>query len=133
MRRQLFYFLTLVLASACGCFSSPPGPDTEKPDPLEGVFVCDKDTLRFGGEGRGITWHFSKAPSPLENKGQGIYVFLFHNEEYRYDAAETFRLRDTQGREHTFLLSSGSASADKLTLHDEYWPDGKTFIKTTQP
>lgn len=132
MKRLFFFVLTLVLTSACGFRSTPPKLSEEEPEPLEGTFVCGSDTLRFGEE-RGITWHFSQAPSPLENRGQGICVFLFHNEEYRYDAAETLRLRDTQGREHTFLLSSGPASAEKMTLHDDYWPKGRTFIKTDQP
>lgn len=129
MKRFLFSVLTLVLTSACGFRSTPPKLSEEKPEPLEGTFVCGSDTLCFGGEKRGITWHFSQAPSPLENRGQGICVFLFHNEEYRYDAAETLRLRDTQGREHSFLLLSGPASATQLTLHDDYWPQGRTFHK----
>ena len=131
MRHFPVLFLALILLSACWFRSSrPPRPAAPEPEPLEGTFVCGVDTLYFGGEKRGITWHFEQAPSPLQEKGQGIYVFLFHNEEYRYDAAETFRLRDTQGREHNFLLSSGPASASSLTLYDDYWPKGRTFTKT---
>lgn len=120
MRHFPVLFLALILLSACWFRSSrPPRPAAPEPEPLEGTFVCGADTLYFGGEKRGITWHFEQAPSPLQEKGQGIY-----------DAAETFRLRDTQGREHNFLLSSGPASASSLTLYDDYWPKGRTFTKT---
>ena len=56
----------------------------------------------------------------------------FAHEEGRFDEfAETFRLRDTQGRELSFLLSNGPAKADELTLFGGSWPEGKTFRKTT--
>ena len=133
MRHPILCILLLPLLSACWFRSGPPSPEQPAPAPLEGTFVSGPDTLFFGGEGRGLHWHFAMAPEPLGAKGQGIGVFLFHNEEYRYDAAEKFCIRDTQGREVTFLLSSGPASADKITLYGGNWPDGKTFTKTTEP
>ena len=129
MRRCLLFSALLLLVCACRSGSLPPRLSSEKPAPLEGTFVSDADTLFFGGEGRGIHWQFAEAPQPLEAKGQGICVFLFHNEEYRYDAAESFVLRDTQGRQVTFLLSSGPASEQSITLYGGNWPDGKTFTK----
>jgi len=130
MRSLLPFLLALLCVSACWFRGGRP-PRTNDPAPLEGTFVSGADTLFFGGEGRGIHWHFAEAPEPLNARGQGICVFLFHNEEYRHDAAETFRLRDTQGRELSFLLSNGPAKADELTLFGGSWPEGKTFRKTT--
>lgn len=133
MRGILISLLLLPLVSTCWFRGGPPKPASQTPPPLEGAFACGPDTLFFSGEGRGVYWHFAQDPPPLNARGQGIGIFLFHNEEYRYDAAETFRLRDTQGRELTFLLSRGPAKADEITLFGGNWPEGKTFKKTTLP
>ena len=133
MRPFLPCLLALLFVSACWFRGGiPPRSGSDVPAPLEGTFVSGADTLFFGGEGRGIHWHFAQDAPPLKAKGQGICIFLFHNEEYRYDAAETFRLRDTQGRELRFLLSAGRTSADELTLYGGNWPEGKTFTKVTE-
>lgn len=134
MRRILLVLLLLHLLGACWFRGGvPPQSESADPTPLEGTFVSGPDTLFFGGERRGVHWHFAQDVPPLNAKGQGICVFFFHNEEYRYDAAESFRLRDTQGREITFLLLNGPAKADELTLFGGNWPDGKTFKKTITP
>ena len=133
MRHCFPCFALLLFLSACWFRNIPPDPGSEKPAPLEGTFVSGPDTLFFSGEGRGIHWHFAEAPLPLDAKGQGICVFLFHNEEYRYDAAESFCLRDTRGRQVTFALSSGPATEKSMTLYGGNWPDGKTFIKNEKP
>lgn len=132
MKNILGLLVFTLLLSFCGTTGRPPDPGTPWPAPLEGLFVSGDDSLLFAGEGRIVHWHFTVAPAPLEAQGEGIGIFLFQHKEYRYDAAETLRLMDALGREHSFLLRGG-ASAHQMTLFDENWTEGKLFINVTQP
>ena len=94
------FVLTAVLLSVllAGCFSddSPPDDGTPAPSKLNGVFSSEYGTLEFNGDGRSIkvqiNEEFAKLSGLPAGKSEGTYVFLFHNEEYRYDKAEYFRI-----------------------------------------
>ncbi len=92
--------LTAMLLSVllAGCFSddSPPDDGTPSPPKLSGIFSSEYGTLEFNGDGRSIKVQindeFAKQSGLPAGQSEGIYVFLFHNEEYRYDKAEYFRI-----------------------------------------
>ncbi len=95
MRWKMWLILcACCLLAACGQADGPPEADTPEPAPLEGVFVSDYGSLSFNGDGESISWdldaEFAREGGLTAAQGQGAYVFLFHNEEWRYDKAERF-------------------------------------------
>ena len=120
MKRYLLILLFLAgsLTSCRIVHDGPPDPGTPEPAPHEGVFACGLDSLFFNGDGRTIRWHFSQDVPDIGREGQGQYVFLFHNERWRYDAAEKFRIiaGPDLTRYHTFLMPDGPAAPGSITL-----------------
>ena len=119
--RFLKYCLIALLAGLClgSCaFSNrPPDPGTPWPAAHEGTFVSGTDILRFNGDGKGISWEFTTSVSPLPAKGAGTYVFLFHNESWRYDAAEKIRITPADNTDaSTVFVLSRPASSTAITL-----------------
>ena len=94
----LMLMLMLVLMPAlAGCGGDPP-PDngTKEPPALNGTYLCEGlGYLSFNGDGRTIKTEIT-GPSLIaglpEGENEGTYVFLFRNEEWRYDLAETLRI-----------------------------------------
>lgn len=88
----------LIMVFLAGCFSDdrPPSDGTPDPPAHTGVFSSEYGTMTFNGDGKTVTIDFSeefaeKAGVPA-GKTECNYVFLFHNEMYRYDKAEYFRI-----------------------------------------
>ena len=95
----LLLFPALLLAlclAACGGSDSPPEDGTPAPPALNGVFRAEQGSLTFSGDGRSILLQLSgelaEASGLPEGESRGSYVFLFRNEEWRYDKAESFRV-----------------------------------------
>ena len=93
----LFLASLLLLSSCLGVGrDKPPDNGTPPPSELSGTFTAeDGSTLTFG-ESHGVTLDFTeelagKTGFPA-GESAGTYVFLFHNEEWRYDLAEYFRI-----------------------------------------
>lgn len=96
---KLFSTIVLILllsfTVACGS-NTPPDGGTAAPNPYRGTFVSSYGTMIFNGDGESIT--FDLVPDMATTVGlpsgktKGTYVFLFHNAEWRYDKAESFRI-----------------------------------------
>ena len=91
--------LTLLLIlglAACGGTDRPPDDGTAAPPALQGVFSAEQGSFTFNGDGRSITLNLTgelaKASGLPEGESRGTFVFLFRNEEWRYDKAESFRV-----------------------------------------
>lgn len=87
--------LLLLIPAAC-TQERPPDNGTPWPEDLDGEFVSEYGTLRFNGDGKSISFElteeFAEAVGLPEASGEGTYVFIFRNEQWRYDLAETFRI-----------------------------------------
>lgn len=116
MKRILLLLLSALSLWGCGCVrSKPPTVEGPAPAPHEGLFVAGENSLSFNGDGKSVSWHFAEPIPPLPAEGSGTYVFLFHHEMYRYDAAEKFCL--FYGEDGvTFLLAVRPATAEGFTL-----------------
>ena len=77
-----------------------------------------------------ITEDFSEKSGLPAGKSNGIYVFLYRNEEWRYDKAETFRIT-IDGVNYLFRNAVGTTNGKTLAF---YLPDGSTvsFDKTEE-
>lgn len=98
-RRAAALLLILLLAftlAACGGKDRPPDDGTPAPPALNGVFKGKQGSLTFSGDGRSIVLDLSgelaEASGLPEGESRGTFVFLFRNEEWRYDKAESFRV-----------------------------------------
>lgn len=92
----LLALLLSMLLAACGGSDRPPDDGTPEPPVLKGVYSGEEGSLTFNGDGQSIILNISgelAAASGLpEGESRGTYVFLFRNEKWRYDKAETFRV-----------------------------------------
>lgn len=99
MKKTVLSLLALLCAlsllASCGGSDLPPDNGTPAPSVLNGVYACDGGTLTFNGDGRSVvidlTDELSAAAGLPAGKQTALYVFLFRNEEYRRDLAETVR------------------------------------------
>ena len=96
-RAVLLLALVLMLSlAACGGSDRPPDSVLPPPPPLKGTYSAEQGSLSFNGDGRSVTLKLSgelaRASGLPEGESQGTFVFLFRNEEWRYDKAETFRV-----------------------------------------
>ena len=125
--KRLFHLLLLFFVSVvfvgCAVHDKPPKLNTPAPPPHNGVFVNGKDTLWMYGDGKTIRWHFDKAVPKIGRSGKGEYVFIFFNGQYRYDAAEYFRIIDT---------AHGNAQYQFSTIPGEATPEGFTIFRDDQ-
>ena len=119
---SLFFTIVLMAFVACRVYDKPPSLKTPAPPPLNGVFVNGKDTLWMNGDGKTIRWHFENALPKIGQSGRGEYVFLFSHGQYRYDAAENFRIIDT---------AHGNASCE-FGVNPGGTPEGFTIIRYDQ-
>ena len=100
MKRITAVLGCLILLSAIGLTGCgrelPPGEGTDPLPALDGTYVSEHGSLTFNGDGRSVTLEIgeelSSASGLPAGTGEGTYVFLFRNEEWRYDKAETFRI-----------------------------------------
>lgn len=100
--------------SSCVNVNLPPDPGTPVPDPHNGVFVYESDTLVFNGDGKTVDWHFAQEIPNIGNDGQGTYVFLFGHGMCRYDVAETFRIIDTANDNKSYSFTIIGRASDTL-------------------
>lgn len=88
--------LLSVLFVSCSASDLPPSDGTPQPAAHDGVFTSEYGSFTFNGDGRSIVIDISDNLSDMSGLPSGIhegsYVFLFHNEEWRYDKAEYFRI-----------------------------------------
>lgn len=116
----------------CSTRNLPPDPGTPWPEPHAGTFVSGVDTLFFKGDGVTLSWHFADEIPGIGKQGTGTYVFMFGPGEWRYDRAETLRVRTDDQQEATFHLSvSERATKSSITLirHDLPQSPSATFKK----
>ncbi len=93
----LFAIFAFILFALYSCGEDlPPDDGTPEPPTLNGTFVCGDSKLIFNGDGRSVTTEisadFSERSGLPSGISKGTYVFLFHNGEWRYDKAESFRI-----------------------------------------
>ena len=133
-RSRLFFGIWItalfLLLSACAG-EKPPEDSSPAPAALSGVFVSESGTLRFNGDGRSIaaeiTDDFAAATGLPAGKSEGTYVFLFRNEEWRYDKAETFRIRIGE-KNCEFPNMPGQTGENRIVIR----ADGRTVTFTKQ-
>lgn len=95
----LALILSLLMLASCfglGGRDDPPDNGTPSPPDLAGTFEAEDGSALTFGEDHGVTLSFTeelagKTGFPA-GESAGTYVFLFRNEEWRYDSAESFRL-----------------------------------------
>ena len=108
--------LSAIVLTGCGR-DLPPGDGTDPPPALDGTYVSEHGSLTFNGDGRSVTLEIGEelaASSGLpEGTSEGTYVFLFRNEECRYDKAEMFRI--TIGEEQ-YRFRNDLSAADEKTV-----------------
>lgn len=132
-------YLILLLCAALflgGCVTDlPPDDGTPAPPPFSGTFVyfaeeknSDHDTFTFNGDGRTIWLDLSEELAAKiglpSGKQTGTYVFLFHNEEYRYDKAEYFRINVGEER-YQFSVPVGQTDRDTVAF---YTSEGECLV-----
>ena len=71
-----------------------------------------------------ITEEFSKKSGLPAGENSGTYVFLYRNEEWRYDKAETFQIT-IKGINYSFLNAVGTTNNKTLAF---YLPDGDIVL-----
>ncbi|MBP1587965.1 MAG: hypothetical protein ILO53_06155, partial [Clostridia bacterium] len=94
------------------------------PPALSGTFVSEYGTLTFNGDGRTVS-----ANVPDYFTGEGTYVFLFRNEEFRYDKAETFRIT-IDGQNYSFLINRGLTDGETFVFDLTGSGEGVAFRRT---
>lgn len=112
---------------ACGGSDLPPSDASPLPPALDGDFVSEYGTMTFNGDGKSVrfdvfdTWSESSG-LPL-GKSEGTYVFLFRNEQWRYDFAETFCVTVGDKR-YSFQNAAGKTGENTVAI---YLSDGKVL------
>lgn len=121
MKKILVLLLSVLLAAALfGCGKElPPDNGTNQPPALNGLYLCrGLGYLSFNGDGQTIEM---KITEPFENTGlpeginEGTYVFLFGNEKWRYDLAETLKIT-VDGKSYKVSSVPGETDETKITL-----------------
>ena len=132
MKRIRFFCaaaLTLILLlAAFGGNDAPPDDGTPPPSPLEGTFTSEYGTMTFDGDGKSVTLDLNEGLATLSGlpsgKSEVSYVFLFHNEEWRYDKAEYFRVM-LDGESFQFRNALGETDENAVSF---YLDNGGTAI-----
>lgn len=136
MRKILFCAILLVLSlciiSSCGS-DLPPDDNTPEPPVFNGVYSSEFGTFSFNGDGKTIVVDvkedFASNIGLPSSNFEGNYVFLFRNEIWRYDKAETFRIilnKET----YQFRNDIGKTNENEISF---YLPDNSlvSFKKNT--
>lgn len=113
--------------AACGK-DLPPSDGTPEPSPLVGRYTGDYGTLTFTGDGSFVEMDLSEEFLNETDFGpgfhEGTYVFLFHNEQWRRDKAETVRFTvGTKSAE--FANAVGETGEDVVAF---YLPSGAKAV-----
>ena len=111
----------LIAALMTGCAKDqPPDDGTPSPEPLNGVFVGEYGKLTFNGDGNSIELNvnekFARLSGIPEGESDGTYVFLFHNESWRRDMAEYFRVT-INNKKYIFNNSFGKTDTDTIAFY----------------
>lgn len=129
--------MLLMTAFLAGCFTddSPPSDGTPAPPAHNGVFSSDYGTMTFNGDGKTITIDFNeefaeKTGVPA-GKTECNYVFLFHNEMYRYDKAEYFRIIIGE-KNYQFNNEFGTTNETMIVIRVPETGDIVTFKKESE-
>lgn len=140
MKRQkwiLMIVMLLMTAFLAGCFAddSPPNDGTPAPPAHNGVFSSNYGTMTFSGDGKTVTIDFNeefaeKVGVPA-GKTECNYVFLFHNEKYRYDKAEYFRII-IGDKNYQFNNEFGTTNETVIVIRLPETGDVVTFKKESQ-
>ena len=124
-----------VILALCACAQEKP-PDDETPEPpaLAGSFSSPAlGTLRFTGDGKSIALELTAEGAGTlslpQGKTEGSYVFLFRNERWRYDKAETFRVILEDGN-HNFRNAPDRTNESTLVFYSDSG-EALTFQKDT--
>ncbi|MBR6005784.1 MAG: hypothetical protein IK063_06120 [Clostridia bacterium] len=125
---MLIAFLgTMVLLSACGSNDFPPDDPASEPAPIYGEYVTECGVFTLNADHAlhiDITEEFSKKSGLPAGENSGTYVFLYRNEEWRYDKAETFQIT-IKGINYSFLNAVGTTNNKTLAF---YLPDGDIVL-----
>ena len=122
--------MTVCLATACGN-DQPPSDETPEPAPHVGMFLSEYGSLTYNGDGKTVYLDVNDAFAAASGLPAGhyyaSYVYLFHNEQWRYDKAETFRIT-VDGKAHNFQSFPDATDSEIVAFS---LPDGTTatFIK----
>lgn len=97
LKMHLFVLISSMLVLlGCGSNNVPPSTDTPEPVALNGIYESELGSFEFSGDGKTVVVHISEEMAKKTEMPEGDieaqYVFLFHNEAYRYDKAEYFRI-----------------------------------------
>lgn len=114
----LIVFVCAISLAACGK-DLPPDDGTPDPGPLYGEFISSGNVLTFRADhviDLDITEEFSKLSGLPAGKSEGTFVFLFHNEEWRYDKAEVLRIT-VNGTDHSFINAHGTTCYKTLAFY----------------
>lgn len=111
--------ITAIL-SACAK-DRPPDDGSPSPEAHNGTFISeDYGSLTFNGDGNSLTLKLTEKMSEItgipSGKQNGSYVFLFHNESWRYDKAEYFRIT-VQNKNYRFRNTIGMTSTDTIAFY----------------
>lgn len=136
-KRMIRLACIFMLVFLAGCFSddSPPSDGTPAPPAHNGVFSSDYGTMTFNGDGKTVTIdvseEFSEKTGVPAGKTECNYVFLFHNEKYRYDKAEYFRI--IIGEKHyQFNNEFGTTNETMIVIRVPETGDVVTFKKNVE-
>ena len=139
MKKYLAFLLCacmLFALAACGSGGDRP-PESAEPElpPLNGNYVSDYGTLVFNGDGRSVELtlspDFAEFTGLPEESSDGTYVFLFRNEEWRRDKAESFRI--TVGEtSYQFRQDLSQVGETILAIADPDFADGEPILFTLQ-
>lgn len=135
-KTALFIVLTIVLAvllSTAACTKEqPPDDGTPAPKTLDGAYDSEFGVFIFNGDGRsvviGVTEELAAVTGLPAGSSEGSYVFLFRNEEWRRDMAETFRI--TIGdKAYSFRNSIGIKADDRFGFYVEGRAEAVVFVR----
>ena len=136
-KRMIKLASIFMLVFLAGCFAddSPPSDGTPSPLAHDGVFSSDYGTMTFNGDGKTITIDFNeefaeKTGVPA-GKTECNYVFLFHNEMYRYDKAEYFRIIIGE-KNYQFNNEFGTTNETMIVIRVPETGDIVTFKKESE-
>ena len=129
----LVCFGTMAALSACGGNDLPPDDGTPDTVSIYGEYLAEYSRLTFLTDHvirLDVSEEFAEKSGLPAGKSNGTYVFLFRNEEWRYDNAETLRIT-VDGVDYTFRNAVGTTNGKTLAF---YLPDGSviSFDKTEE-